>query len=138
MKSQIFVNLPVRDLKKTKEFFTALGFTYNPKFTDDNAACMIVDEGIYVMLLVEEFFKTFTPKEIVDARKSTEVLTAISVDKREKVDEFFKRALSAGGKYVREPENYEWMYSQSFQDLDGHIWEFVWMDESAAQNGPPQ
>lgn len=138
MKSQIFVNLPVRDLKKTKEFFTALGFTYNPKFTDDNAACMIVDEGIYVMLLVEEFFKTFTPKEIVDARKSTEVLTAISVDKREKVDELFKRALSAGGKYVREPENYEWMYSQSFQDLDGHIWEFVWMDEGAAQNGPPQ
>lgn len=137
MKSQIFVNLPVRDLKKSKEFFAALGFTYNPMFTDDNAACMIVDENIFVMLLVENNFKTFTPKEIVDAKKNTEVLTAISVESREKVDELYQKALRAGGSFVREPENYEWMYSQSFQDLDGHIWEFVWMDESAAKNGPP-
>lgn len=137
MKSQIFVNMPVKDLSKTMGFFSSLGFTFNPMFTNENAACMIVDEGIYVMFLVEKFFNTFTPKELVDARKNTEVLTAISVESREKVDELFQKALIAGGSTVREPENYEWMYSQSFQDLDGHIWEFVWMDESAAKNGPP-
>lgn len=89
------------------EFFSSPGFTFNPMFTDENAACMIVDEGIYVMFLVEKFFNTFTPKELVDARKSTEVLTAISVESREKVDELYQKALSAGGSIVREPENYE-------------------------------
>ncbi|MBI4210008.1 MAG: VOC family protein [Candidatus Diapherotrites archaeon] len=131
MPRKIFVNLPVKDLDKTKVFFAKLGFSFNTQFTDSNAACMIVSDDISVMLLVEKFFKTFTKKEICDAKRSTEVLLALNVEDRAKVDETIKLALAAGGKEAREPQEHGWMYGRSFEDLDGHIWEIFWMDEGA-------
>jgi hypothetical protein len=130
MATKIFVNLPVKDLDKSKEFFTKLGFTFNPKFTGENAACLIIGENIYAMLLVEPFFKTFTKKDICDAKKSTEVLLAIDAPSREKVDEMVKKAVEAGGSTYAEPMDYGWMYGHSFADLDGHQWEVLYMDES--------
>lgn len=132
MAKQIFVNLPVKDLQQTIEFFTKLGFTFNPQFTDENATCMIIGENIYAMLLVEKFFKTFIPKkEICDARKNTEVLLALSVDSREQVDEFAQKAFDAGAMPARDAEDHGWMYGRSFEDINGHIWEVFYMDESA-------
>lgn len=131
MATKIFVNLPVKDLKKSVAFFTALGYKFNPQFTDENATCMIVTEDIFVMLLVEEYFKTFTKKEIVDARKSTEVLICLSADSREAVDETVSKAVKAGGTIPREAQDHGFMYGHSFEDLDGHIWELMYMDPSA-------
>ena len=131
MATQIFVNLPVRDLNKTVEFFTKLGFKFNPQFTDENATCMIIGDDIFVMLLVEKFFKTFTKNEICDTSKNTEVLLALSADSREKVDQMIKKAIESGGNEFREPQDHGWMYGRSVQDIDGHIWEIIYMDESA-------
>ncbi|MET7000524.1 VOC family protein [Chitinophaga defluvii] len=131
MATKIFVNLPVKDLKKSVAFFTALGYKFNPQFTDENATCMIVTEDIFVMLLVEEYFKTFTKKEIVDARKSTEVLVCFSAESREAVDEMVSKAVKAGGTVPREPQDHGFMYGHAFEDLDGHIWELMYMDPSA-------
>jgi uncharacterized protein len=133
MSTQIFVNLPVKDLKKSVEFFTKLGYEFNPKFTDENATCMIVGENIFVMLLVEEFFKTFAPKEICDTAKSAEVLVALSFDSRAEVDEIVAKAIAAGGSTYNEPKDHGFMYQHGFQDLDGHIWEIFFMDESAIE-----
>ena len=130
--SQIYVNLPVKDLTKSVEFFTKVGFEFNPQFTDENATCMVVGENIFVMLLVEEFFRTFTKKDIADATKSTEVIVAISADSKEMVDEIVHKALEAGGKPSNEPIDHGFMYGWSFQDIDGHLWELMYMDESAA------
>jgi uncharacterized protein len=129
--TKIFVNLPAKDLNKTIEFFTKLGFKFNPQFTDENATCMIVGEDIFVMLLVEKFFKTFTKKEICDTSKNTEVIIALSVEGREKVDQMINRAIEAGGRESREPQDHGWMYGRSFEDINGHIWEIIYMDESA-------
>jgi uncharacterized protein len=131
MATQIFVNLPVQDLNKSIEFFTHLGFTFNPQFTDENATCMIVSEDIFVMLLVEKYFKTFTPKEICDTSKNAEVLVALSFESRAKVDEIVAKAIAAGGTTYKEPQDLGFMYQHGFQDLDGHIWEIFFMDESA-------
>ncbi len=131
MTTKIFVNLPAKDLNKTIEFFTKLGFKFNPQFTDENATCMIVGEDIFVMLLVEKFFKTFTKKEICDTSKNTEVIVALSVEGREKVDQMINRAIEAGGRESREPQDHGWMYGRSFEDINGHIWEIIYMDESA-------
>jgi predicted lactoylglutathione lyase len=131
MPTQIFVNLPVKDLTRTVEFFTRLGFTFNPQFTDENATCMIVDENIFVMLLVEPFFQTFTDKALCDARKSTEAITCLSVDRRAKVDELVAKAVAAGGKAPRAPLDHGFMYQHGFEDLDGHLWELVYMDSNA-------
>jgi len=131
MATKIFVNLPVKDLKKSVAFFTALGYKFNPQFTDENATCMIVAEDIFVMLLVEEYFKTFTKKEIVDARKSTEVLICLSAESRDAVDETVSKAVKAGGTIPREAQDHGFMYGHSFEDLDGHIWELMYMDPSA-------
>ena len=133
MATKIFVNLPVKDLNKTVEFFTKLGFRFNPQFTDENATCMIVGEDIFVMLLVEKFFKTFTKKEICDATKDAEVIVALSAESREKVDQMMNKVIEAGGRESRESQDYGWMYGRSFQDIDGHLWEIVYMDESAIQ-----
>jgi uncharacterized protein len=135
MTRQIFVNLPVKDLNKSIEFFTHLGFTFNPQFTDENATCMIVGENIFVMLLVEEYFKTFMPKEICDTSKSAEVLVALSFESRTEVDEIVARAIAAGGTTYKEPNDMGFMYQHGFQDLDGHIWEIFFMDESAVNPG---
>jgi predicted lactoylglutathione lyase len=132
--TKIFVNLPAKDLNKTIEFFTKLGFKFNPQFTDENATCMIVGEDIFVMLLVEKFFKTFTKKEICDTSKNTEVIVALSVEGREKVDQMINNAIEAGGRESREPQDHGWMYGRSFEDINGHIWEIIYMDESALKN----
>ena len=134
MITNIFVNLPVKDLNKTVEFFTKLGFKFNPQFTDENATCMIVGEDIFVMLLVEKFFKTFTKKEICDTSKDTEVIVALSVESREKVDQMINKALESGGKESREPQDHGWMYGRSFEDINKHLWEIIYMDESAVKN----
>ena len=128
MAKQIFVNLPVKDLNKTIEFFTKLGFKFNPQFTDENATCMIIGENIFAMLLVEKFFKSFIKKEICDAKKSTEVLLALHVDSRKEVDEMMTKAIKAGGKEPREPQDHGWMYGRSFEDINDHIWEVFYMD----------
>lgn len=133
MTTKIFVNLPVKDLNKTIGFFTKLGFTFNPQFTDENATCMIVGEDIFIMLLVEKFFRTFTKKEICDTTKDTEAIVALSAESREKVDQMINKAIEAGGKESREPQDYGWMYGRSFQDIDGHLWEIMYMDESAVK-----
>ncbi len=131
MATKIFVNLPVKDLKKSIDFFTQLGFTFNPQFTDETATCMIVSEENFVMLLTEEKFKSFTPKPVCDATKSTEVLLALSLESREKVDEIVRKAVAAGGTTYKEPQDHGFMYAHGFQDLDGHIWEPFFMEPSA-------
>ncbi|HLF51936.1 VOC family protein [Flavobacterium sp.] len=131
MARKIFVNLAVKDLNKSIVFFTQLGFSFNPQFTDEHATCMVIADNIFAMLLVEERFKDFTKKEICDARKSTEVLIALDAESREKVDEMVRKAVEAGGSIYMESQDYGWMYSQSFEDLDGHQWEILYMDESA-------
>jgi uncharacterized protein len=128
MNKQIFVNLPVKDLNKSKAFFTALGYTFNPQFTDDNAACMIIsEERIFAMLLTETFFKTFINKQIAKAHEVTEVLTCLSCESREEVDEQVAKAQAAGGKAHRQPQDHGFMYAHGFEDLDGHIWELAYM-----------
>ncbi len=131
MATKIFVNLPVKDLEKTKEFFTKLGYTFNPQFTDDKAACMIIGEDIFIMLLIEEFFKSFTKKEIADATKSTETIICLSADSREKVDEMVSKAIAAGGSSPNPKQDHGFMYGHGFQDLDGHLWEVMWMDQAS-------
>ena len=132
MATKIFVNLPVKDLNKSMEFFTNIGYTFNPQFTDDKAACLVINEGsIYAMLITEGFFKTFTRKEICDARRSTEVLIALDAESRQQVDDTIAKAVKAGGSVYREPEDHGWMYGHSFADLDGHQWEVLYMDETA-------
>lgn len=127
MARQIFVNLPVKDLPGSVAFFTALGFSFDPRFTNDSATCMIVGENIFVMLLVEPFFQGFIKKDICDARKSTEVLVCLSCESRTEVDELVAKAVAAGGTLPRAPEDHGFMYSHAFEDLDGHIWELVYM-----------
>ncbi len=129
--AKIFVNLPVADLDKSVEFFAKLGFKFNPQFTDKNATCMIIGRDIFVMLLVRDFFKTFTKKEIADAAKSTEVIVALSAQSRQKVDELADNALLAGAKPSNEPMDRGFMYGRSFQDPDGHLWEIFYMDPNA-------
>lgn len=131
MATKIFVNLPVKDLNKSVEFFTRLGFKFNPQFTDEKATCMIVGEDIFVMLLVESFFKTFTRKEICDATKSTEVLLCLSAESRARVDEMVSRAVAAGAATPNKPSDHGFMYQHGFEDLDGHIWEIMFMEPSA-------
>ncbi|MBA2409362.1 MAG: VOC family protein [Gammaproteobacteria bacterium] len=135
MATRIFVNLPVKDLNKSIEFFTELGFTFNPQFTDETATCMIVADDIFVMLLTEDKFKTFTPKELCDATKSTEVLVCLSSESRESVDEMVRKAVAAGGSTYNEPQDHGFMYAHGFQDLDGHIWEIMYMEPSRINQG---
>jgi uncharacterized protein len=131
MTPQIFVNLPVKDLNETVDFFTKLGFAFNPQFTDENATCMIVNNDIFVMLLVEKFFKTFTKKELCDTTKDTEVIVALSTESREKVDQMINKVIEAGGKEHRKPQDHGWMYGRSFEDINGHLWEVIYMDKNA-------
>ena len=134
MARQLFVNLPVKDLAKTVEFFTALGFSFNPDFTDENATCMIVNDGASVMLLVESYFKTFTSKSVAATAGTAEVIMSFSLESREAVDEVIRTALTSGGTASEEAQDYGFMYTHSFQDPDGHLWEVFWMDPA----GPPK
>jgi predicted lactoylglutathione lyase len=130
MATKIFVNLPVKDLDVSMTFFKKLGYSFNPQFTDDTAACMVVAEDIYVMLLTHKKFTEFTPRPIADANASTEVLTCLSFDSREEVDRITNRAIGSGGSEARPATDYGFMYGRSFSDPDGHIWEAIWMDPS--------
>jgi predicted lactoylglutathione lyase len=124
----LFVNLPVSSIEATKTFFSGLSFTFNPMFSDENAVCMPISPMASVMFLQQKRFSDFTPKPIADAHKSSEVLLCISRDSREQVDELTNRALALGATEVREPQDYGFMYGRSVNDLDGHIWEIMWMD----------
>jgi uncharacterized protein len=131
---KLFVNLPVRDLKKSIDFFSQLGFTFNPQFTDESATCMILSDQSYVMLLVRERFADFTRKEICDTTSHTEALLALSCESRAEVDDLVNRAVAAGGKHAVAPQDHGFMYGWSFYDLDGHHWEVFWMDPDAQPN----
>lgn len=136
MPTKVFINLPVKDLKKSIQFFESLGFSFNPHFTDEKAACLVISEdSIYAMLITEPFFKTFTQKEICDAKKQTEVLIALDAQSREEVDTMVRKAVGAGGSVYMKPQDHGWMYGHSFADLDGHQWEVLFMDESQAPQG---
>ncbi|WP_020656981.1 VOC family protein [Massilia niastensis] len=130
MNTQIFVNLPVKDLERSKAFFGALDFGFNPQFTNQNAACMFVSDDIYVMLLVEGYFQTFTRKPVADASKATEVLVCLSRPSRVAVDEMVSRARAAGGAVPNEAKDHGFMYAHGFEDPDGHIWELVFMESA--------
>jgi len=134
MTTKIFVNLPVKDLNRAVEFFTKLGFKFNPQFTDKNATCMIISEDIFVMLLVEEFFKTFTKKEICNTSKNIEAIIALSAESRENVDEMINKAIEAGGIEPRKPRDHGWMYDRAFEDIDGHLWEITYMTKSSLKS----
>lgn len=128
MIQQVFINLPVKSLGRSVEFFTKLGFTFDPRFTDENATCLIIGENTFAMLLLEKFFKTFTPGKLCDAAKGTEVIVAISLESRAEVDQLMEKALAAGATEPRPPQDYEFMYGRDFLDPDGHIWEPFYMD----------
>ncbi|GGF34331.1 VOC family protein [Echinicola rosea] len=135
MPSKIFVNLPVKDLSQSRAFFEHLGFNFNPQFSDEKAACLVINEdNIYVMLLTEPFFRQFTKKEIADANKTTEVLIAIDMDSKAAVDEMVTKAIDAGGSTYSAPLDQGWMYQHSFADPDGHQWELCFMNETAIPN----
>jgi predicted lactoylglutathione lyase len=129
----IFVNLPVRDLKKSMGFFASLGFEFNPKFTDENAACMVISEHAFCMLLAESYFKTFTKKELCDTSKRSEALFGLSCASREEVDQLTEKAFAAGAAQAMPAQDHGFMYGRSFYDLDGHHWEVFWMDPKAAE-----
>jgi predicted lactoylglutathione lyase len=135
MARKIFVNLPIKNMERSRAFFDALGFSFNPQFTNEQGACMVISDDIFAMLLVEPFFQTFTKKAIVDAKQSAEVLVCLSCESREEVDELVKKALAAGGTAPNQPQDHGFMYAHGFDDIDGHTWELAWMDPNAA---PPQ
>ena len=128
MSRTLFLNLPVRSIDASRDFFTRLGFEVNPQFSDDNALCLVVADNIYVMLLREPFFQTFVSGKVADAHESTEVLTCLSCESREEVTDLVRRAIEAGGKPWKDPVEHDGMYGHSFQDLDGHVWELMYME----------
>ena len=130
---KLFVNLPVRDLERSKAFFTKLGFEFNPRFTDEKAACMVISDEAFAMLLTEPFFKTFTKRELCDTSTHTEALFTVSCASRAAVDELVQTAIANGGKQADEPQDHGFMYDWGFYDLDGHGWGVMWMDPSAVQ-----
>lgn len=135
MSRKIFVNLPIKNMERSRAFFGALGFSFNPQFTNDQGACMVIADDIYTMLLVESFFQTFTKKPVADATKTTEVLICLSCESRAEVDELVRKAIAAGGTAPNPAQDHGFMYGHGFTDLDGHVWELMYMDPNAA---PPQ
>ncbi|GAB4091791.1 VOC family protein [Flaviaesturariibacter terrae] len=133
MATKIFINLPVRDIQKSRNFFEQLGFSFNPQFSNHKAAALVLGENIFAMLLTHERFQDFTHKPIVDATKATEVLLCIDAESREAVDAMVQKAVSAGGSIYRDAEDHGWMYGHSFADPDGHQWEIAYMNEAALQ-----
>ncbi len=134
--TDVFVNLPTTDLERCKAFYTALGWKINPLFTDENAACVVVDSNIYFMFLTHEFFATFTDKQIIDTTTSAQASTAFSRDSREDVDAMLERGLAAGGTEPRAAQDYGFMYSRDLEDPDGNILGFLYMEPVAAEKGP--
>jgi len=129
--TQIYVNLPVKDLERSKKFFSALGYEFNPQFSNEKGACLIISDGIYAMLLTEPFFQDFTKKRVADSSSTTETIVALGVDSKEEVDRLVETALASGGSPSNETMEEGPMYVRSFQDPDSHLWEIVYMDEAA-------
>jgi len=129
---QIFLNLPINDLARATAFYQAIGAALNPQFSDASGSCMVFSDTIHVMLLTHDKFQQFTPKRIVDAREGSEVLICMSADSRSEVDRMVEQAIAAGGREPRAPQDHGFMYGRSFEDVDGHIWEPMWMDMEAA------
>ena len=130
---KLFVNVAVKDLNTSMEFFSALGFAFNPQFTDEKAACMVISEEAYMMLLAEPFFRNFTRREVSDPASRTEALYALSCSSRAEVDSLVRKAIDAGGSHAMDPMDHGFMYSWSFYDPDGHHFEVLWMDPAAVQ-----
>lgn len=130
MATKVFINLPVKHLDRSMEFFSGLGFSFNPQFTDENAACMVVSDSIFVMLLTTDYFRTFSPKPICDPAQATQVLIALDAASTREVKEMVSKAQSLGAEIYADPQDHGWMYQHSFADLDGHQWEFIYMDET--------
>lgn len=135
MATKIYVNLPVKDLQRSVRFFKAVGFAFNPQLSDETAACMAISDDIFAMLLTEAKFREIARRPVADTTKMTEVLTCLSVGSRTKVNQLVDRAVSQGGREVREAEDHGFMFGRSFSDLDGHIWEIIYMDPSAMDRG---
>jgi hypothetical protein len=133
MANMIFVNLPTSDLERAKAFHQALGFSINPQFTSEDAACVVIHDNIFAMILIEPYFQTFTPKPVADAHKATEVIVALAVDSVAEVDAMYEKAIAAGGKQHRERMDHGFMVQQAFADPDGHVWEVFWMDPGHVQ-----
>jgi len=133
MATKIFVNLPVKDLNKSMTFFVNLGYTFDARFTDETAACLVISDDIFAMLLTETKFREFTPKPLCDATQSTEVLICLSCESPAQVDDLVRRAIMAGGTTYADPKDYGFMYGHGFQDLDGHIWELIYMEPEASE-----
>lgn len=136
MSRLIFINLPVRDLAASKAYFGELGFDFDPRFTDDTCACMKVGDTAHVMLLLQDRFAGFTPRPVADATTGTEVILCVSAESRKAVDSFAETALGAGGSTANPPMDHGFMYGRSFHDLDGHLWEVMWMSPEAVEDGP--
>jgi uncharacterized protein len=136
MSTSIFVNLPTTDLERAKAFYTSLGFTINPMFTDDNAACVVLDENIYFMVLTREYLGTFTDKQIIDPKTHAQVAISFTRDSRDDVDEMLAKGLAAGGSEPREAQDYGFMYSRDLEDPDGNLLGFLFMEPAAAEKGP--
>jgi predicted lactoylglutathione lyase len=134
MHSQIFVNLPVKDLKRSIDFFSKVGYTFNPQFTDDNATCMILGDNLFVMLLTEKFFGSFTNKAICDTSQANEALTCVACDSKAQVDELVATARAAGARVPRQAQDHGFMYAHGYEDLDGHTWELVHMSGAPAEH----
>jgi uncharacterized protein len=136
MGTKIFINLPVKDLKKTATFFARLGYSFDPQFSDDNGKCLIISDSIYVMLLTEPFFKSFTGKDVPDTSGTSEVILSLTMDSRESVDDFMEKCISEGARDLSKPQEYDFMYTRSFEDPDGHIWEVFYMDMAKVRSEP--
>jgi predicted lactoylglutathione lyase len=131
--TNIFVNLAVKDLARSREFFTKLGYSFNSQFSDERAICLVIGDNIFAMLLTEPFYKTFTDKQLADTSTTSEVMVALTADSREQVDQLVNAAFSAGGRPSGQTMDEGFMYGRAFQDLDGHIWEVVWMDAGSME-----
>lgn len=131
MATEIYVNLPVKNLPRSRAFFESMGYHFNPQFSNDQGACLVISDTIYAMLLTEPFFKTFTKKAIADTQTSTEVLICLSCENRAQVDQLVAKAVAAGGTTPNPKQDHGFMYSHAFEDLDGHVWELVYMDPNA-------
>jgi len=138
MSRLLFLNLPVADLPASRAFFDTLGFSFDEKFCDEQAACMVVSDQAYVMLLQRDRFAEFVAKPLANARQATALTVAVSAESREAVDAFAETALTAGATPAKDPQEYGFMYQRSFHDLDGHLWEVMWMDPVAAEQGPAE
>ncbi|MFI5665331.1 VOC family protein [Streptomyces sp. NPDC051704] len=133
MPTMIFVNLPVKDIEAAKAFWVKLGYSFNPQFSDEQTGCLVISDTIFAMLMTEARFKDFATKEVADATKTTEVMLALSAESREQVDEVVGAALDAGATEPRPAQDLGFMYGRAFEDLEGHVWEYVWMDPAAVQ-----